>query len=135
MNNITNKIKQRKCPFGKVELCSEYGNCGDCTWHKVIEKYERKLKKLQAALKITECHKGNLERALEELAVDLADHKITIHLDRGVDVGELRKTAQVEILKSLEDKAYYGFNDTRCVDMSDVYELIEEIENDKKGEQ
>lgn len=41
------KIKQRKCPFGKVELCDSYGNCGDCTWHKVIEKYEKKIAKLQ----------------------------------------------------------------------------------------
>ena len=39
------KIKQRKCPFGKVELCDSYGNCGDCTWCKVIEKYEKKLAK------------------------------------------------------------------------------------------
>lgn len=37
------KIKQRKCPFGKIELCDCYGNCGDCTWHKVIEKYEKKI--------------------------------------------------------------------------------------------
>ena len=42
------KIKQRKCPFGKVELCDSYGNCSDCTWHKVIEKYEKKIAQLNA---------------------------------------------------------------------------------------
>jgi hypothetical protein len=43
------RVKQRKCPFGKVELCDSYGNCGDCTWHKVIEKYEKRIAKLKKA--------------------------------------------------------------------------------------
>ena len=42
------KIKQRKCPLGKAGVCVDYGNCGDCTWCKVIEKYEKKLAQLNA---------------------------------------------------------------------------------------
>ena len=66
------KIKQRKCPFGKVELCDSYGNCGDCTWCKVIEKYEKKIKKLQdknvdllATAETEESSKRNLQTYID----------------------------------------------------------------------
>ena len=58
MKNI--KVKQRKCPFGKVELCDSYGNCGDCTWHKVIEKYEKRIAKLKEEKETQDLRYGQL---------------------------------------------------------------------------
>lgn len=40
---VNKRMKQTKCPI--KGMCVDYGNCADCTWHKIIEKYEKKLVK------------------------------------------------------------------------------------------
>ena len=40
-------MKNRKCPY-KGNLCWDYGACENCEWGKLIDKYERKIKRLQS---------------------------------------------------------------------------------------
>ena len=39
-------MKERKCPY-KGRNCCNYGFCGDCDWHLLIAKYEKKISRLQ----------------------------------------------------------------------------------------
>lgn len=38
---------QRKCPQAKQNMCYDRGDCEDCSWNKLIQRYERKVAKLQ----------------------------------------------------------------------------------------
>ena len=38
-------MKERKCPY-KSGNCWDYGNCEECEWHLLIQKYERKIARL-----------------------------------------------------------------------------------------
>lgn len=38
-------MKERKCPY-KSENCWDYGSCEECEWHLLIQKYERKIARL-----------------------------------------------------------------------------------------
>lgn len=40
-------MKNRKCPY-KGDLCYDYGDCENCKWGKLIDKYERKIKRLKS---------------------------------------------------------------------------------------
>lgn len=44
-------MKQRKCPYHK-DSCWDYGSCEDCHWNILIEKYERKIKRLKSKLEV-----------------------------------------------------------------------------------
>lgn len=44
-------MKQRKCPYGKDTFCFDYGCCEECVFGLVIDKYERKIKRLKAKIK------------------------------------------------------------------------------------
>jgi len=44
-------MKQRKCPYGKDIFCFDYGCCEECVFGLVIDKYERKIKRLKAKIK------------------------------------------------------------------------------------
>lgn len=38
-------MKERKCPY-KAGNCWDYGSCEECEWHLLIQKYERKIARL-----------------------------------------------------------------------------------------
>jgi hypothetical protein len=44
------KMKQRKCKLGKLGGCLDYGDCADCMFSKMIDKYERKIKRLKTKI-------------------------------------------------------------------------------------
>lgn len=39
-------MKQKKCPLKKGR-CWDYGDCEGCDWNKLINKYERKIARLE----------------------------------------------------------------------------------------
>ena len=107
------KIKQRKCPFGKVELCDSYGNCGDCTWCKVIEKYEKKIKALQdknaellATAETEESHKRNLQTYID-------NHEEIWKRNTEIAEEVARKETAKEITQEL--LGYIGTNQKFCI--------------------
>ncbi len=52
-------MKQRKCKLGKIGGCLDYGICDDCIFSKMIDKYERKIKRLKAKIEKLEKGVGN----------------------------------------------------------------------------
>lgn len=46
-------MKQTKCPY-KGDLCIDYGKCEECSWGKLIARYEEKIAKLKKRLVDTE---------------------------------------------------------------------------------
>lgn len=42
-------MKNRKCPY-KGSLCLDYGSCESCEWSNLINRYERRIKRLKTEL-------------------------------------------------------------------------------------
>ena len=42
-------MKNRKCPY-KGSLCLDYGSCESCEWGKLINRYEKRIKRLKTEL-------------------------------------------------------------------------------------
>ncbi|MCM1322893.1 MAG: hypothetical protein NC218_01770 [Acetobacter sp.] len=40
-------MTQRKCPQARLNMCWDKGDCDECSWNKLITRYERKVKRLQ----------------------------------------------------------------------------------------
>lgn len=43
-------MKQQKCKLGKLGGCLDFGICDDCMFSNMINKYERKIKRLKAKI-------------------------------------------------------------------------------------
>ena len=42
-------MKNRKCPY-KGSLCLDYGSCESCEWSNLINRYEKRIKRLKTEL-------------------------------------------------------------------------------------
>ena len=124
------KIKQRKCPLGKAGVCVDYGNCGDCTWCKVIEKYEKKIKALQdknanlvATAETEESHKRNLQTYID-------NHEEIWKRNTEIAEKVARKEVAKEIYKKVEEfynSPEYDHKDAYDCNALDAYNSVKEF--------
>ena len=58
-------MKNRKCPY-KGSLCLDYGNCESCEWGKLINRYEKRIKRQKTKIATLEASNDYLKRRLSE---------------------------------------------------------------------
>lgn len=58
-------MKNRKCPY-KGSLCLDYGSCESCEWGKLINRYEKRIKRLKTKIATLEALNDCLKRRLSE---------------------------------------------------------------------
>lgn len=58
-------MKNRKCPY-KGSLCLDYGSCESCEWGKLINRYEKRIKRLKIKIATLEASNDYLKRRLSE---------------------------------------------------------------------
>lgn len=56
-------MKNRKCPY-KGSLCLDYGSCESCEWSNLINRYERRIKRLKTEL-------ATMKIVAAQLSIDL----------------------------------------------------------------
>ena len=57
-------MKNRKCPYKGVEFCLDYGDCENCEWCRLINRYEKRIKKLKVKIATLEASNASLKRRL-----------------------------------------------------------------------
>ena len=68
-------MKNRKCPY-KGSLCLDYGSCESCEWGKLINRYEKRIKRLKTKIATLEASNDYLKRRLSEEKHEMLDPEL-----------------------------------------------------------
>ena len=58
-------MKNIKCPY-KGSLCLDYGRCESCKWSNLVNRYEKRIKRLKIKIATLEASNDYLKRRLSE---------------------------------------------------------------------
>lgn len=115
-------MKQKKCPLKKGR-CWDYGDCEGCDWNRLINKYERKIARLEkTAQKAANAQADKIAQLEQDLEIArLTKSRLTIFESTELYENARKETAQ-ELLKILYDEAIrYGKGTDGILYMANKY--------------